>query len=187
MLYNPLYKQFKSITGAVPANKKLTIRVKGDFGSVVLLLRKDGHDFCMRFPMQKESDQFITNLQLDRGLYFYYFEIDCGKFIGKGNYYSGEITEKPCEYQLTVYDKDYTTPEWFKGGIIYQIFPDRFCKSQAIKQLPQDKVFRKNWGETPYFSRTASGSNSAVSLLPANRTWVCSLTSCRESLSPVRR
>lgn len=29
-------------------------------------------------------------------------------------------------YQITVYDKDFKTPDWFCGKIMYQIFPDRF-------------------------------------------------------------
>lgn len=32
--------------------------------------------------------------------------------------------------QLTVYQKGYTTPDWIKGGIMYQIFCDRFAKSE---------------------------------------------------------
>lgn len=32
--------------------------------------------------------------------------------------------------QLTVYKKGYRTPEWIKGGIMYQIFCDRFAKSE---------------------------------------------------------
>lgn len=30
-------------------------------------------------------------------------------------------------YQITVYDKDFDTPRWTKGGIMYQIFPDRYA------------------------------------------------------------
>ncbi|MDB1962649.1 Ig-like domain-containing protein [Clostridium tertium] len=29
-------------------------------------------------------------------------------------------------YNLTVYDKDYKTPDWMKESVVYQIFPDRF-------------------------------------------------------------
>ena len=29
-------------------------------------------------------------------------------------------------YNLTVYSKDYKTPDWMKGAVVYQIFPDRF-------------------------------------------------------------
>lgn len=33
----------------------------------------------------------------------------------------------PQSWQLTVYEKT-ATPLWFGGGVVYQIFPDRFCR-----------------------------------------------------------
>ena len=36
-------------------------------------------------------------------------------------------------WQLTVYDKDFTTPSWLEGGVMYQVFPDRFCASGQPK------------------------------------------------------
>ena len=36
---------------------------------------------------------------------------------------TGEIQS----WQLTVYEKT-ATPLWFGGGVVYQIFPDRFCR-----------------------------------------------------------
>ena len=45
-LYNPLDKFYKSITGAIPENEQVTFRVKGNFDSVVLLLKKDGEYPC---------------------------------------------------------------------------------------------------------------------------------------------
>lgn len=29
-------------------------------------------------------------------------------------------------FQITVYDRNFRTPEWLKGAVVYQIFPDRF-------------------------------------------------------------
>ncbi len=34
-------------------------------------------------------------------------------------------------YNLTVYDKDYKTPDWMKNAVVYQIFPDRFYDGDA--------------------------------------------------------
>lgn len=60
------------------------------------------------------------------------------RFIIKANddcfYYAassgeGKLTTSPGEdYQITCYANDFNTPEWFRHGIIYQIFPDRFHK-----------------------------------------------------------
>ena len=49
MLFNPLDRFFKSIRGAVCLDKEITFRVKGNFNSVVLLLKndKDGLEKCL--------------------------------------------------------------------------------------------------------------------------------------------
>ena len=37
-------------------------------------------------------------------------------------------------------NKNFTTPDWLSGGIIYQIFPDRFFNSGEEKQnVPEDR------------------------------------------------
>ncbi len=77
------------------------------------------------------------------GLYWYYFEYD-GPYstepIYRGPFGSGEITQRVNKWQLTVYERGYRTPELLKGGIMYQIFPDRFCRSGHPKEnVPSDR------------------------------------------------
>lgn len=76
------------------------------------------------------------------GLYFY-------KFTVPG---SNGAAEETREYQLTVYRRGFETPKWLKCGLMYQIFPDRFCRS-AEYQAPQisNKAYRihQQWGELP--------------------------------------
>ena len=53
-------------------------------------------------------------------------------------------------WQLTVYNKEYKTPEFLNSGIIYQIFPDRFNRSK----LPDPNIFperkiHENWSDMP--------------------------------------
>ena len=50
---------------------------------------------------------------------------------GIGDFSGNHLARK--DWQLTVTEKDFTTPDWLKGGIIYQIFPDRFYNSGAKK------------------------------------------------------
>ncbi len=57
-------------------------------------------------------------------------------------------------WQITVYDKDFKTPDWFKNSIMYQIFPDRFYKKGHIFEIPGRKseyIIHKDWYE-PVFS-----------------------------------
>ena len=47
---------------------------------------------------------------------------------------------------VTVYRTGFSTPDWLKGGIIYQIFPDRFAVSKKKKtKLREDAVFKCDW------------------------------------------
>ena len=64
------------------------------------------------------------------GLYFYYFRIQKpdGSFrlFRQGNDTNMEAGDL---WQLSCIPEDFTTPDWAKGAVIYQIFPDRFYKS----------------------------------------------------------
>lgn len=65
---------------------------------------------------------------------WYFFTIVSGNtriYYGR-NYEQTSGTGKiywdaPPAFQLTVYNADFSVPEWFKGATMYQIFPDRFC------------------------------------------------------------
>ncbi len=70
------------------------------------------------------------------GLVWYYFIIDAPggtKWYGAGHPGLGGAGAlydyAPPSWQLTVYDGAFTTPSRFKGGLVYQIFPDRFRRS----------------------------------------------------------
>ena len=74
------------------------------------------------------------------GLYFYRFEIDTWRgTLGITSRFGGEsgidefgAPEGEC-WQLTVFESQYQTPDWLSGGIMYQIFPDRFYRSGTTK------------------------------------------------------
>ena len=60
---------------------------------------------------------------------------------------TGEIQS----WQLTVYEKT-ATPLWFGGGVVYQIFPDRFCEGVENKPMPfADRIYRADKTGEPYF------------------------------------
>lgn len=152
--YNPLDKFYKSEVGAVCADKMITFRVKGYFNSVVFLLNKDGEKDSNHYPMIKCDDYFECSLQFSSGLYFYCFKIDdTDKYISLSNEFDGIITTTPNCFQLTVYDSDYKVPEWIYGGVIYQIFPDRFfigdkskdtCGRYVHEKLTDTPIYEPN-------------------------------------------
>ena len=97
------------------------------------------------------------------GLLWYYFIArtnDGDRFYGNNfEWFGGEgmfSLEPPPSYQITVYDRNYTTPAWFRHCVMYQIFPDRFFRGTA-SHLTQDKLAQKrpdyilhtDWEEKP--------------------------------------
>ncbi len=156
MIYNPLDKFYKSQIGAVKSNSETKFRVKGDFNSVILHCKKDGEDY-FSLAMQRIDNYFEVNLSLSSGLYFYHFELDNGKYISNSYDYQGVLSNIIEDFQLTVYDSDFEVPSWLSGGVIYQIFPDRFYRYEKQKQIPKHKVLHENWQEHPVFLPNEQG------------------------------
>ena len=69
------------------------------------------------------------------GLCFYYFEARTCRGIQRISRDGGgtAVFGGNDRWQLTVYDKDFTTPSWLEGGVMYQVFPDRFYASGQPK------------------------------------------------------
>lgn len=97
----------------------------------------------------------------DPGLYFYYFSVDTWRgtlkllrgWGGEGTLQGGDSL-----WQLTVYDRGFTTPDWAAGGIIYQIFPDRFYNSGIKKpDIPSGRKIHEKWGEQPDWEPDSNG------------------------------
>ncbi len=50
-------------------------------------------------------------------------------------------------FQLTVYDPAFTVPDWAADGIMYQIFPDRFYRSNEAAIGPHTHRLHQEWDE----------------------------------------
>lgn len=156
-IFNPLDKYYKNLIGAIPEREEITFRVKGDFDSVVFVLKNDKCGEEEYFSMEKMGDYFEIKLSLGRGLYFYCFSLSNGKFISKNQDFLGVIMSDKIYFQLTVYSKDYQVPDWLSGGIMYQIFPDRFCRGEEIVNLKKGNIIHDNWEDTPVFLPNKKG------------------------------
>ena len=151
-LYNPLCKEHNDKGGTIKVGEPLTITVKTDFAYSNLIIKSDKNSKTAVYPMISVNGGFsITLKNLEKGLYFYQFESG-GKIFGKGDNLCATISSE--NYQLIVYDRSYKVPTWLKGGFIYQIFPDRFCKGKEIQI--SGKIMRK-WGDEPYYLPNADG------------------------------
>jgi len=116
-------------------------------------------------PMTWDGDAFSIALTLpDQGcLLWYYFIIRSGSDTLYYGNNAGQLggpgaisRSEPPSYQLTVYDKDAHTPDWFKNAIVYQIFPDRFHrskKSHVSLEGRRDAVLHSRWDDEPFYCK----------------------------------
>ena len=161
--FNSYDAAYKTPFGAVPAGQEVTLHltVPEEMGYVDphLVLTKDREQpvhYRMHFDGQTpQVNHFsITVAPGTSGLYFYYFDLytDFRKiFRGADNEGVLSWTGGDC-WQLTVYEPDFKTPDWFKNGTMYQIFPDRFCEGVPDKPMPfADRIYRADKTGEPYF------------------------------------
>ncbi len=174
--FNPLDCACKNITGAISQKETVHfhlfyLKKESDLPlnfsineelctkptqSATLHLNRDGEDAEI-FPMTITPFGWSISLKIDKiGLYFYTFHIDGLGFVSCDKMQRGAITSHPKGFMLTVYDKKYTTPEWFKGGVMYQIFPDRFCKVGTMPDI-NGRIRRDDWGGMPSYKPNEQG------------------------------
>jgi cyclomaltodextrinase len=164
--YNAWDPSCKTPFGAVPENESIRITFQIEKGfvprSVCLKLRHDGEDTARAIWLYADgSTPEFTIYRGDfsvakRGLYFYRFEIEADwgiLFVGRNEDACAVIQDFLPEWQLTVYDPDFSVPRQMETGIMYQIFPDRFCRSGKMP-LPATKGSRsvhRDWYGRPLF------------------------------------
>ncbi len=60
-------------------------------------------------------------------------------------------------WTITVYERDFSTPDWAKGKIMYQIFPDRFFQSKKYIPSKISNRVTKKWGDMPNWAPEKDG------------------------------
>lgn len=157
---------YKSPFGAVKVGTQVKFNVaiplEYAFSSVTLCFYdNDGYNENVNLAYKFTKDNVIyygcTFTPKSSRVSFYYFKIQkdaITKYIKRDPYSRGYFTDNnnAPNFQLTVYNAETKTPNFIKGGIYYQIFPDRFNYSGIKKaNIPKDRILRSDWGGTPFF------------------------------------
>ncbi len=163
-VFNSRDSAFKSKFGSVEAgeNVRFSVQAPRNMGcSGVYFVIKEDQKEERFYPLAWKSTDGMTEWwSLDfefskEGLYFYHFQYDApfGRAkILKGKNGEGVLNGEGGLWQETVYKKGFKTPENFKGGVMYQIFPDRFFFSgEKKKDVPADRVYHSDFNEIPCF------------------------------------
>ncbi|AXB82203.1 4-alpha-glucanotransferase [Megasphaera hexanoica] len=160
---------YRSRFGAVPSGSELTLRLSvsgrpaSSCKATVRLWQSNAGESLV--PMTAAGDTFAATWQVPQKgcLLWYYFIVEWdGKRLYYGNNQDhlggvGALYDTvPPAFQITVYDKNAHTPDWFKHAIVYQIFPDRFCRGRMDWQHLAGKpgaVIHSSWDDRPYYCK----------------------------------
>lgn len=158
--HNSRKATYREPMGAVPCGTVVTLRAAVESYAIPNSVECVINDRAVRmyYVMEINNNRIYeckVEMPQTEGLVWYGFRVDvsgevawCGnnpEFLGgMGCMYS----DKPERFfQITVYDKDYKTPDWMKNAVVYQIFPDRFCRGEDT----EFHGIRRNWGDEPFY------------------------------------
>ncbi len=160
---------YRSIPGAVEAGTRLTLGLRVSTSEEIrqVLVRfwrdKVGEKLVSmqtNDPPEAESRFYSVTFDIpDQGcLLWYYFILT----TADGTMYYGNNAEQlggrgdlynhvPASFQITVYDKGAKTPDWMKHAVMYQIFPDRFCREGNTLVKKKGAVIHADWSDDPCY------------------------------------
>ena len=184
MRYNSWDRNFKAPFGALKTSQNATIKVKVNKNfnvySIKLIIEKEDENLkpvIVRELDLKQVSEYndireysveISPLQTP-AVYYYFFVVELNiygedrtLFYGKthNNGMACEYTyENLNKYQLTVYE-DYKVPSWFKEGILYHVFVDRFNngnRNGKVDNPKKNSFLYGNWDDEPMYIKDKNG------------------------------
>ena len=149
--FDPLL--FKLPKGVISKNNKVNFYVefKGEtLPSVIYFMVKRDEDAVYKYiPMERVEGGYFVDYEFEEaGHYWYNFQFVVNGiyyYLNKAFNYKSYVSEQKGEdYLQLVLEKDYECTNSMQGGIIYQIFVDRFCK-QGDVSCRNPLIFRDDW------------------------------------------
>lgn len=150
--YDPLL--FKSPKGVVVKQTIVNFKLKIDNPQVInkaflMVVEDGGQDYT--YKEMKKNDTFYTvDYKFEAsGHFFYNFKLETSEgvyYISKTfDTFSYITREKGEDFFQAVLEKEYTCTDSMQGGLIYQIYTDRFASVGEIN-CREPLIYRKDWG-----------------------------------------
>ena len=152
--------------GAFSSGVRLTFRLsvpkKLGVSAPILRIHRDyewDNDIQSSLKASNEThDQYEVDFATsgDEGLFYYTFVFP----NGNGAYFTSPVNNVDFEladiddarFCLLIYKNDFKTPDWMKKGVMYQIFPDRFCRGKGSVKYREDSRIHEDWyNDTPEY------------------------------------
>lgn len=179
-------EEFRKPFGAVETGTEivLSLQIDNERPESVKLMLWRGEVKAPEYAEMKDAGDGRYTAEItapDEGcLVWYAFEIETEREDDRAVFYYGNNSEDlggegrtyvddPHRYQITVY-KASEVPEWYRNGIVYQIFPDRFARddgwherTEAANRKINDRrsdikrVIQEDWTKAAYYVRDETG------------------------------
>ena len=160
ILYDSKQLAFKDPFGTLTPGNDCTLHIhiptQIHTTEVACIVNYEDGKRALTFPLTLEKhvgpyDVFRGTFSLkDKGLYFYYFRITTETGAFRLFKYGDDTNMEAGDcWQVSCIPEDFVTPDWAKGAVIYQVFPDRFHKSGACDLTGKLKPYtvHENWNE----------------------------------------
>lgn len=165
-------KFYKNPFGAAEIGQEVTFRVRSN-ETVNIKLHTKYRDKDTYYDMIQSSEdpevyEVTIKMPTNPGLLWYDFHFDAfnSHYVygappdnmggeGQVNLFSNN------SYQITVYNPQRKIPDWYKEGVMYQIFPDRFYHGERedfTPVYPKNTVLHTSWTDSPHYFRRPDGS-----------------------------
>lgn len=138
-------------------NEKVVLRFRTAHNDVDEVKLHAGEQIYTLWKMQTtgEFDFYEIEYQLGTEPFRYYFEIKKGTEICYFSRYG--VTYRAEEYYSFIIQPGFSTPEWAKGAVMYQIFVDRFYNGDPTNDVEDDEYIYigapckkiKDWSQAP--------------------------------------
>ena len=186
IIHNSRKAEYREPFGAAETGTKvsLAIDIKDPVPESVRLMLWLGDDTEIHYQEMADAGngRYTATFPLpDEGcLVWYAFEIEIEQDDSRAIVYYGNNTENlggegrtylddPHRYQITVF-KAAEVPEWYKDGIVYQIFPDRFARDEDWHERTEEankkindrrsdmkRVIQEDWTRAAFYVRDETG------------------------------
>ena len=157
ILFDSKKAEYKTPFGCVTPEDACCLRIKipvtVEAQKVRIVLERENGDRYEEWTMEKATAEGPYEIWQGRfsipepGLYFYYFRIaQAHNSFRLFKYGDDTNMEDGGKWQLSCIPSDFTTPDWAKGAVIYQIFPDRFYRSGSCDLSQKAGPYRLHEG-----------------------------------------
>ena len=133
-VYSDETRQFRSPAEPTAADwVNVRLRVGRGTVSAVFLCTNEREYLMEEAKTQGAFSYFQATLPPTAEEMTYYFRLQCGEAVGYYTKY-GFFSEYKHEGEFRIF-RDYRTPDWAKGAVMYQIYPDRFANGDVSNDV----------------------------------------------------